>query len=739
MRIEKISLQGFGAFNHGLEVDLGDSRLSLVVGRNETGKSTLLNAAFGILFGFRDQNLQSRFEPWEEHTAYAGSVTLLTDAGVRIRIQRDFRAGTARIEEETRDGDNRTVWTTVLEGSASPRGSRESDARYFRKIGEILGFQDETVFRNTVFVGQSSLQTSITDQIRRLISGSSSADYRGALHELHARFADLTTRNPWRGPARSNRKLIERTEDRLLGDMERLEDGRNLLVRSVELESEIDGIETRILSLGEEKAADEAALAKYEAFFAARQAAETADRRFEEALRRRDAFGQAEARMADVEARIKRGYRKFLRTKEDFDENIRTLIAEEQDRARDRAELTANRGELSTLRPVPNTRLGVILAIVGAAAAAGGGAALGYTLPLFAGAAAVLAPALFFAGRAMGTGFRETRAALVAVIRKAEETTAGREARIAAIRADLADVIEDDDLESLRVRFREYTALRDERGQRVAALRALGDRSAAERLFSEAALEQSHARTTLQSLTDASPWLQAAGERPDLGREIEEMRRRVAAATAELESLEHRHAEARVEQARIAGRMDFDLAALEESVGDNERRLADLELEREALRVAIDTLDDSVREFQEGDVHRLETEISSLFARITGDRYVTVRLTGSMEPVLERGDRVNIDPDSLSQGARDQLYFAMRVAMARHLSRRTKLPFFLDDPFVNFDEERLKVTRELLGHLEDHQIIMVTCNRAYEPWADRILDMDRAAETAAAGAPRMLG
>ena len=127
---------------------------------------------------------------------------------------------------------------------------------------------------------------------------------------------------------------------------------------------------------------------------------------------------------------------------------------------------------------------------------------------------------------------------------------------------------------------------------------------------------------------------------------------------------------------------------------------------------------------------RLSEEMSGIFARITGEKYTRIHLGAGLEPVISRGDAVPISPENLSQGAQDQLYFAMRIAMARHLSRNIRVPLFLDDPFVNFDEERLRVTKDVLDNLDGHQVVMVTCNRDYEDWSDSVLDLDKARSAA---------
>ena len=127
-----------------------------------------------------------------------------------IRIARDFRAGTATIVS-----NGTSEHRTLFGGSADPRGTTADDRRYFDLLGELLGIQDEGMFRNTVFVGQMCLKASVSDQIRRLLSGSSSVDYKGALHELHGRHADLTNENPWKSKGTGKKRILDQSKDDL--------------------------------------------------------------------------------------------------------------------------------------------------------------------------------------------------------------------------------------------------------------------------------------------------------------------------------------------------------------------------------------------------------------------------------------------------------------------------------------------------------------------------------------------
>ena len=82
--------------------------------------------------------------------------------------------------------------------------------------------------------------------------------------------------------------------------------------------------------------------------------------------------------------------------------------------------------------------------------------------------------------------------------------------------------------------------------------------------------------------------------------------------------------------------------------------------------------------------------------------------------------------DQLSQGVCDQLYFALRVAAVEEISGEGNLPILLDDPFVNFDENRLKATLDMLDKLsESRQVALLTHDRRYGDWRKPALVLKR--------------
>ena len=104
---------------------------------------------------------------------------------------------------------------------------------------------------------------------------------------------------------------------------------------------------------------------------------------------------------------------------------------------------------------------------------------------------------------------------------------------------------------------------------------------------------------------------------------------------------------------------------------------------------------------------------SEHFARLTGGRYVRIAAPMGEERLLAiRPGGEAVDSARLSRGTAEQMYLALRFALAAEFARQTPLPLVMDDIFVNFDGERLLLAlRELAALSEQHQVLLFTCHR----------------------------
>ena len=106
----------------------------------------------------------------------------------------------------------------------------------------------------------------------------------------------------------------------------------------------------------------------------------------------------------------------------------------------------------------------------------------------------------------------------------------------------------------------------------------------------------------------------------------------------------------------------------------------------------------------------LNEKISDIFCQMTGARYDKAVMDQSMEMMVRQDGRY-IDMKYLSNGAVEQLYFALRLAAGELLYGEDEFPLFLDDVFGNYDDERLKNTLAYLSQNCERQILIFTGRR----------------------------
>lgn len=211
-------------------------------------------------------------------------------------------------------------------------------------------------------------------------------------------------------------------------------------------------------------------------------------------------------------------------------------------------------------------------------------------------------------------------------------------------------------------------------------------------------------------------------ERDIAGREEERARLAVARAGAD-------RALAAVE------RMDgIDIA---ERLVSAREGLARVERKERVLETILETLAEARREIAGSLAERLPPLAAAHLSKITGGRYDTLfidPLTLRVETVPARGDAdasggaapapERIAPDSVSQGTRDQIYLAVRLALVELMSRGEPQPIFLDDPFVHFDPERRERALELVREFaEKHQVVIFTCDPRYRESGGRLVEL----------------
>jgi len=146
------------------------------------------------------------------------------------------------------------------------------------------------------------------------------------------------------------------------------------------------------------------------------------------------------------------------------------------------------------------------------------------------------------------------------------------------------------------------------------------------------------------------------------------------------------------------------------------RRIARLEDTYHALELAQEALYKASTTLQRRFAPMIAKHTQELFGTLTDGRYQ--RLTIAEDLSLSVGAQ---NEDTLhsaqwrSDGTVDQLYLALRLAVARELTPHA--PLVLDDALVRFDDTRLAKAMQILnGEAQNKQVILFTCQRREEQW-----------------------
>ena len=144
------------------------------------------------------------------------------------------------------------------------------------------------------------------------------------------------------------------------------------------------------------------------------------------------------------------------------------------------------------------------------------------------------------------------------------------------------------------------------------------------------------------------------------------------------------------------------------------------------LKLAGGILGREIERYRQQNQGPILTRAGELFRRLTLGAFSTLRsgYGEGDEPVLlcvREGNR-EVTVEGLSDGTRDQLYLALRLAtLERHTEERDPMPLLVDDILIHFDDERARAALEVLGELGDKTQVLFFTHHA------RLLDLAREA------------
>jgi uncharacterized protein YhaN len=152
-------------------------------------------------------------------------------------------------------------------------------------------------------------------------------------------------------------------------------------------------------------------------------------------------------------------------------------------------------------------------------------------------------------------------------------------------------------------------------------------------------------------------------------------------------------------------RMDGGSAAAY-AAEDEQQALANVRshTERYVLtRLAAEILTRAVEDMRTRSQGPVMQRAGELFARLTVGRYADLLadFDDKDREVIRggRADGTRVDVQHMSDGTRDQLFLALRLAATEARTGSEPMPLILDDALINFDDERARAALQVLGEL----------------------------------------
>ncbi|KAF3999691.1 YhaN family protein [Glaciimonas immobilis] len=125
----------------------------------------------------------------------------------------------------------------------------------------------------------------------------------------------------------------------------------------------------------------------------------------------------------------------------------------------------------------------------------------------------------------------------------------------------------------------------------------------------------------------------------------------------------------------------------------------------------------SIERYREQKQGPMLARASALFSKLTLGAFKKLHVDFERETLTLEGQRDTgqlVGIAAMSDGTRDQLYFALRLAaLELHLDQALALPFIADDLFINYDDDRAKAGLEALKELSTKTQVIFLSHHAH--------------------------
>ncbi len=190
--------------------------------------------------------------------------------------------------------------------------------------------------------------------------------------------------------------------------------------------------------------------------------------------------------------------------------------------------------------------------------------------------------------------------------------------------------------------------------------------------------------------------------------------RRKQEASGRLSEINHHSESIKLQIEKIKWEIST-LEGNEEQLLKNKEKYSELELkqkenavELEAIKLALTSIQELSTEIHDSFGQQLNQTVSEVIREVTSQKYSDLKVDEKLEvKVGWNGDYILLD--RLSAGTIDQVYFALRLAIADLLLGKDEIPLLLDDSLAFYDEARAKAALKKIS--DRQQTILFTCHK----------------------------
>ena len=677
MLLTKLKLNYFGRFQNR-EIDLKPG-INLIYGENEAGKSTIHTFIKGMLFGIErmrgrgaatKEDIYTRYLPWDYPGAFGGSLDLLV-GDKEYRLQRSFHANDKSF--------------LILELSTGREVKLKEGL-----ISEIIPGLTESAFKNTISIEQRKAQTDseLAAQVRNYIANLSIAKSQ----EVNvAKAVSLLTEQKKQLEPSQNLSMLKSLQAEIkdgLDKEERMDELtlrlKELLAKELQLKTQQ---ETTIASIDNEESKRmeqlPAILEKYRSYQELSKQVKQAELQYQEKREKISQWEKEQFSKGELKEDIKRAEQLHLKLLE-----IEKFELELQ-RESDLQHRAGKKTRFISLIPA------ILIAILVVA---------------FTGlepAAILVAIVLLCVGLAMDRLLDKNN-------RKGLQNLKIKEDEIMQQRAEAQTEI-DNILKKYQATHPEqlaqkqeevlknYYALDHARQQQKEWEQRLKELEYNKDLLYETIMKYLQNFIREEELTDSSLQKLQGEIRIRKQGTLE----RLAEINNQCENCRLGIEKLRWEVSTLEGNEE-KLLKNQENYNELERRIKENTIELEAIKLALSTIQELSIDIHDSFGQQLNQAVSKVISEVTDQKYQDLKVDEKLEvKVGWNGNYVFLE--RLSAGTIDQVYFALRLAVADLLLGGDEVPLLLDDSFALYDEPRVKATLEWIAQRK--QIILFTCHK----------------------------